>query len=279
MANITFLREVGPVRWVVRTAIRQFYKRVLKKDQRMRLPTGEWIILPINNQFSTEAFITGGDVDWGSEALLKTMLTGRGVFLDIGAHIGYYSLYFLPLSPAVYSFEPDPRARVHLEKNLGGKAKVEIVPSAVGAAAGKASFTQAAEAAFSHLSSAVESGAGQIEVDVVTVDGFVAERGIEVEAIKIDAEDHDIEVLMGAMQVLEEQRPIVLTEAPADEVLFELTRRARYRVFGNVRPPNPADQYFMEFGVGQPVRGRTKMLFLVPTERADELVRNVKRVG
>lgn len=64
MANITFLREVGPVRWVVRTAIRQFYKRVLKKDQRMRLPTGEWITLPINNQFSTEAFITGGNVDW-----------------------------------------------------------------------------------------------------------------------------------------------------------------------------------------------------------------------
>lgn len=215
----------------------------------------------------------------GGEVLLKKMLTGRGVFLDIGAHIGYYSLYFLPIATAIYSFEPDPRVRVHLEANLKGKTKVEIVPSAVGAAAGKASFTQEADAAFSHLTAGGEgSGVGQIEVNVVTVDGFVAERGIEVEAIKIDAEDHDIEVLMGSTRVLKEQRPIVLTEAPLEETLFELMRGVGYRVFGNVRPPNPADEHFMEFGVGLPVDGRTKMLFLVPVERADELVKNVGRL-
>lgn len=273
MINIAFIREVGPVRWFVRTAIRQFYKRILRVEQKMRLPTGEWITLPVSNRFSSEAFITGGDVDWGSERLLETMLTKHGVFLDVGAHIGYYSLYFFPQVSAVYSFEPDSRVRMFLEKNVATKRKIEVVPSAVGAAPGKASFTQAHDAATSHLTSEGERGDGQITVDVITLDQFVADRKLAVEAIKIDAEGHDIEVLMGAMKVLAELRPIVLTEAHPDATLFDLTESVGYRSFAYSRPPLPAAKYFGELSRDKPF-DRTKMLFLVPAERAEELLRN-----
>ena len=114
--NTVFIRDVGPLRWAWRTARRQFYKRILCRDHRMQLPTGQWMTLPIVDHFASEAFITNADVDWGSEQLLFSLLGGKGAFLDIGAHIGYYSLYMLPRVEAVYAFEPDPRVRALLEK-------------------------------------------------------------------------------------------------------------------------------------------------------------------
>jgi hypothetical protein len=61
-------------------------------------------------------FVTNADVDWGSEQLLFRLLSGKGAFLDVGAHIGYYSLYMLPRVETVDAFEPDPRVRALLEK-------------------------------------------------------------------------------------------------------------------------------------------------------------------
>jgi hypothetical protein len=49
--------------------------------------------LPPLDRFASEAYITGADVDWESERLLFSLLGKQGVFLDIGAHIGYYALY------------------------------------------------------------------------------------------------------------------------------------------------------------------------------------------
>ena len=82
--NTAFIKEVGPLRWTYRTFIRQFYKRILRRDQQMRLPTGEMIFLPISDHSATEAYITGADVDWGTEKLLYSLLQRKGAFIDVG---------------------------------------------------------------------------------------------------------------------------------------------------------------------------------------------------
>jgi len=46
LSNRRFIKEVGLLRWVWRTAIRQYHKRVVRRDHAMRLPTGEWMTLP-----------------------------------------------------------------------------------------------------------------------------------------------------------------------------------------------------------------------------------------
>lgn len=273
MINTAFIKDVGPWRWAYRVAIRQFYKRVVKQDHTMRLPTGESITLPISNHFATEAYVTRADVDWGSERLLYAMLGSGGVFLDVGAHIGYYSLYILPRVSAVYSFEPDPRVRVFLEKNVSAKQNIEIVPCAAGATQGKARFTLELAAEVSHLSSNEEKNSNQIEVDVVTLDAFVASKNLTVEAIKIDAEGYDIDVIRGAMDVLARQKPLVLTEATPEAALFELMDRVGYRVFAYVKNPQTRHTSFAELSAGVPVKGETKMLFLVPESRAGEIVK------
>ena len=134
--NTPFIKEVGPLRWTCRTFIRQFYKRILRRDQQMRLPTGETITLPISDHSATETFITHANIDWGTEQLLFALLQRRGIFLDIGAHIGYYSLYMLPRATEVYAFEPDPRVRQLLEANVSHQPKINVIPWAVGAKPG-----------------------------------------------------------------------------------------------------------------------------------------------
>ena len=262
--NVAFIREVGLVRWARRTAVRQFYKRILRRDHAMQLPTGEWMNLPISDHFASEAFITGADVDWGSEALFASMLKRRGVLLDVGAHIGYYSLYMLPRVTEAFCFEPDPRVRELLEFNLIGRHNVHVIPWAAGARPGRARFTLERDSEVSHLAEDGDDPGNQITVDLVTLDGFVGSRGLVVEAIKIDVEGHDAEVIEGALHVLAEQEPLVLTEAKPDAALFDLMRQVGYRVFAFVRHPVTRRKRFAELIAEQPVPGVTKMLFLVP---------------
>jgi FkbM family methyltransferase len=267
--NLAFIREVGLLNWVRRTAIRQYYKRIAKRDHGMWLPTGEWMTLPIVDHFASEAFITNADVDWGSEALLFSLLKHKGVFLDVGAHIGYYSLYMLPRVVAAYAFEPDPRVCALLEENLRDKRNVTVVPWAVGAKQGRAGFILERHSEVSHLSVGDEDASNRIVVDLVTLDAFVASRGLTVEAIKIDVEGHDAEVIQGALGLLQEQQPLVLTEAKPDAELFDLAGRVDYRVFAYVRRRRTRATFLAELFADARIPGETKMLFLVPERLAD----------
>ena len=275
MLNIGFIREVGPFRWAFRTALRQAYKRVLKRNHRMRLPTGEWMTLPVASRFATEAYVTGGDVDWGSERLLAALMDGTGAFLDIGANIGYYSLYCAPLTSAVYSFEPDPRVRQTLEHNVSGNPGIHVVTCAVGAATGRAKFALEREAEVSHLLLDGQVSGEAIEIEVTTIDAFVAKRGLRVEAIKIDVEGHDRQAIEGASTVMKQQEPILLTESIADAELFTLTRAVGYRIFAYVRHRETRKRRFAELLQDVPIAYDTKMLFLVP----ERLVERIKQMA
>lgn len=273
--NIAFIREVGPWRWAWRTAARQYYKRVLKRDHEMMLPTGEWMLLPIADHFASEAFITGADVDWGSERLFASLLNGKGAFIDVGAHIGYYSMYMLPRVTEVFCFEPDPRVREMLEMNIAGRRNVHVIPWAAGARPGRARFTLERDAEVSHLAREGDDPGNQIAVDVVTLDTFASKRRLVVEGIKIDVEGHDTEVLEGGLFLLAGQEPLVLTEARPDAKLFGLMRKVGYRVFAYVRQPVTRRKRFVELVADRPVGGATKMLFLAPGRLVAEFERLV----
>ncbi len=69
MINWTFVRQVGFVPWALRYSTRQFQKRILRRDSRLRLPTGGWITLPRQSASATEVYVTNANIDWGAEAL------------------------------------------------------------------------------------------------------------------------------------------------------------------------------------------------------------------
>jgi len=107
--NCAFIRQVGVAKWAFRTAIRQFYKRILRRNITMRLPTGEQFVVPRDNQHGSEVFVTNGNIDWGSERLLYKIFPVGGTFLDVGAHIGYYAVYMRPKAAVIHCCEADPR--------------------------------------------------------------------------------------------------------------------------------------------------------------------------
>jgi FkbM family methyltransferase len=269
--NITFIRETGVTKWLIRKSIREFSTRFLKRDNLLRLPTGLPIRLPRENLFSSDLFVTNCDMDWGAEGLLARHLERDGIFLDVGAHMGYYTLYMLPLVKAVYAFEPDPRARAWLTKNLSPYPSASIVPVAVGARSGRATYVLSPDPETSHLGSDSVSDGKVIEVEVITVDEFVTRFDLRVTAIKIDVEGFDIDVVAGALQTIGKQAPLVLTEAKPEDRLFKLISDLDYAVFAFTRNIKTRRILFEE--LHPHTAAHTKMLFLVPGRLASEFSR------
>jgi FkbM family methyltransferase len=266
--NREFVKEVGVFTWLRRTFLRQFSKRILRKDNTIVLPTGLRMLLPRTSKFASEVFITGSNVDWGSEEVFANHLDASGVVLDVGANIGYYSLYVLPRTAGVHAFEPDPRALTVLRTNVAGHANAHVHSLAVSKGTGKSFLILESNSEVSHLADpSTQPSDKRCDIDVTTIDHFVAEQDLRVTGIKIDVEGADLDVIEGAVRTLESQFPLVLTETNPDERLFKMIRPLGYKVFAFVKHPNASQFKFHEI-VGEG-NFQTKMLFLVPTRLQD----------
>jgi len=168
----------------------------------------------------------------------------------------------------VYAFEPDPRARAWLTRNLSPYSNALFVPVAVGARSGHANYVLSPDPETSHLGSGLVSEKNVQEVDVVTVDEFVGRSNLRVTAIKIDVEGFDFDVVTGALETLRNQAPLVLTEAKPEDRLFQLISDLKYRVFAFTRDFKTLRTVFQE--IHPHTAANTKMLFLVPGRLASE---------
>jgi FkbM family methyltransferase len=225
--------------------------------------------LPRSSKFASEVFITHCNVDWGSEALFASHLDPAGVALDVGANIGYYSLYVLPLVSEVHAFEPDPTACAILKKNLAGNSsRAFVYQTAVGNRHGKAKFVVENDPEISHLVELVcDSDTTVQDVNVTTIDRFVAVHKLTVTGIKIDVEGADFQVLEGSLDTLKLQCPLVLVETSAEDRLFQLLTPLGYMVFAFTKVPDC--RCFQFQGIIAETNLRTKMLFLVPERLHD----------
>jgi FkbM family methyltransferase len=129
------------------------------------------------------------------------------VTLDCGANVGYYSILFSRLCPSgrVYAFEPTETADMLFDnlRHCGALDKVEILRVAVGAKCG--SFEESVFRIWGQK-------ADRRPYPFTTIDAFVGQRQLRVDAIKIDVDSFDLEVLQGAQQTLLEQDPYVMVE-------------------------------------------------------------------
>lgn len=263
-----FIHEIGWRNWICRYAMRQFFKRILRRSQIIRLPTGNELLLPRCSAYATEVFVTRANVDWGSEALLCRLLKGGGAFLDIGANIGYYSAYLEPFVQEVFAFEPDSTARMHLLSNVRKLSKVTLVSCAIGAETSTAKFVQAGRSELSHLA---EFGGNGCEVPVVSIDDFAVQRGLSICGIKIDICQQDFAALQGAVDVLQRQRPVVLAAMQPSRELAALSRKVDYAIFAYAREPASREIRFVRVDALEARGLAFKMLFLIPRERSDEI--------
>jgi FkbM family methyltransferase len=259
--NWTFVRQVGFVPWLLRYSRRQFQKRVLRRDSRLRLPTGSWIILPTQSASATEVYVTNANIDWGSEALFASFANTDRDFLDVGAHIGYYATYLSPCVRRVYAFEPDRRNVPALRKNASQTGDIEVIEAAVSSFDGTASFYAGSGSAVASLENI---GGPSTQITVTTIDTFVASRpDLDVCLIKTDVEGHDLQALRGMHATVAGHQPLVLTECEYSRELSDLCDRWSYSIFAFTRDRNTLKVRFRKLlSYRDPLW--TKMLFLVP---------------
>jgi FkbM family methyltransferase len=184
-------------------------------------------------------------------------------FLDIGAHIGYYSSYAAPLVRKVYCFEPDERNLDALRTNAALAGNVVVIPRAVSSACGAALLYLGRGSSVSSLESSV--GGMTREVTITTVDSFAASCDeLDVCLVKTDVEGHDLEALRGMRSTVARCRPLILTECKGTSDLMALCSEWGYRMYGIVRDRRTTRAQLLRMG---PVELRDcwyKMLFLVP---------------
>src|SRR5439155_7985445 len=132
------------------------------------------------------------------------------VAVDCGAHIGEYTVLFASrVGPTgqVHAFEPHAGLFEVLRENVEQNRLSQIVinHTAIGRRSGTAQFHPAGDPT---ASSILPSDTPAVDVPLVSLDDYARQRGLtRVDAIKIDVEGAELDVIEGAEWTLTKFRP------------------------------------------------------------------------
>jgi len=163
---------------------------------------------------------------WEPESIqaVADHLRPGATFIDVGAHIGYYSLKAAALvgpEGHVISIEPNPQTLSKLRGNVAanGARAVSVWPVACAASESTLQLYAAPESNTGESSLAKENAsqegaaAAAFSVPARPLDAIVKEANLDrVGVIKIDVEGAELEVLKGSARTLEEFHPVLIVE-------------------------------------------------------------------
>ncbi len=154
------------------------------------------------------------DTEPASLAFLKTMVRPGDVIVDVGAHIGYYSLAFARLvgdKGHVFAFEPTPASFALLRKNIAtnGYRNVTAIRQAVSSRNGYARFYLSDCSALNRMHSS-GSHVGEIEVETVRLDDFFRDYDRPINLVKLDIEGAEPQALCGMEALIQKHRSMAI---------------------------------------------------------------------
>ena len=162
---------------------------------------------------------------------------GVSKVLDVGANIGYYSVWCSVLQRVekIYSFEPDLDAFNELKKNIELNSVEKLVTAKMLAVTdynGKAKFS--AHAPMSGINGIIETSIHdpdlfqyETEVECITLDSIDDLKG-KVIGLKVDVEGHELNVLRGAKKLLSSSPTVIQIENFGNVDLHETLRSLGY---------------------------------------------------
>jgi FkbM family methyltransferase len=158
-----------------------------------------------------------GYLQKGETRVFKRIVREGMTIVDIGAHIGYYTLMAAKLvgeKGKVFAFEPDPDNYRLLVKNIeaNGYNNVIPVPKAVSNQAGTTKLFLSPEDSGAHRIYNSHDGRKSIQVETVTLDGFFKDKENRIDIIKMDIEGAEIAALQGMKKILKNDDLKLLTE-------------------------------------------------------------------
>lgn len=158
--------------------------------------------------------------------LLRYLKNGD-VFIDVGAHIGFYSTLSSKLvgnNGKVYSFEPTPRTFEILQKNCDGLDNVELFNFALSDKNDLLSFFDYGPGYSAYNSGHINGAAmidkkdKKIKVKTTTLNYLILQKKIKPTFIKLDAEGFEYNILKGMNSIFENMnRPLITLEVAGDK--------------------------------------------------------------
>lgn len=145
----------------------------------------------------------------------KMSFNFEGTFVDIGAHIGFYSIPMARIFQNVYSFEPSPFQLSFLVKNksINQANNINIFDCALGeSVTDKQLYIMGRSGGSNTLLPEIAAEGNPmntVSVQVRTLDSLNIPK---VEIVKIDAEGFESEIIMGGFETIRKYRPIMFCE-------------------------------------------------------------------
>jgi FkbM family methyltransferase len=201
-----------------RARVRRLHDRVQHADLPEIVHDERGLAFDLETRDELERFLVDdGHVEGAELALLSAYLEEGMTAVDVGANVGVFTAtlaHHVGLQGAVHSFEPLPSTRRRLERTveLNGLAQVVVNDCAVADRDGELELHEYGPGYESWATLApreIETADGtlrtahRLTVNVVTLDHYCAERGIErVDVLKVDVEGAEERVLVGASGLL-----------------------------------------------------------------------------
>ena len=149
--------------------------------------------------------------------IVKKYVHEGDVVIDVGAHVGYYTLLMAQLvgkNGKVYSFEPDPVNFELLKKSveINGFENVVLIQKAVSDTTEKIKlFLGDNDSAINRIYDAKLGDAKKsIDVESVTIDEYFKENDKLFNIIKIDSEGSEAKIINGMEKFLTKNRKLIM---------------------------------------------------------------------
>lgn len=172
--------------------------------------------------------------------IVKQVMKPGGVFVDVGAHIGYYTVMAADLvgpTGRVYAFEPAPENFATLMANIGPRQNVIAFPMAASSKAGQIDFYISRTNSGDNRVACPDYQHDKIKVMACRLDDTVPEPE-RIDFVKIDTQGHELAVLAGMMEILKKARglrllveyePVIMARnGIGPELLLETLRAAGF---------------------------------------------------
>ena len=227
---------------------------------------GSRMLVSLPEPASVQIFLDGQMDPNLTEFLCHALKPGQ-TFVDVGAHLGYFSLlaqHLVRPSGQVVAFEPAPQTFALLARNAARAGSIQVHALAL--------WSESAELPFNTYGqrfSAYNSFFGprvapaylhrlrkrSISVNATSLDEFLSQHPMAVHCIKIDAESAELAILRGAVRTLATHKPVVIAEvgdlgvdsAPKSAQMVDFLCKQGYQAWewraGTLHPHAVQDQY------------------------------------
>lgn len=208
--------------------------RALGSRQRLlvgAMPSGAPIFLTSGDHSHREIYFYGS-YEPEVAAVFDRVVRAGDTVIDVGANVGYFSLYARDLGAVVHCFEPHPAMAALIRRSANGTVVVNEVACGDVEGVFPLYIADDGRSAISSLhADAYEIGTATLEVGVIRLDRYVQQHDLTPSLVKFDVERHELEALRGAGALLREQRPDVVVEIAGCPEALDLLFGFGYRAW------------------------------------------------